>query len=295
MYIASFYHFKKIEELEPAREFVEHLCSESGALGTFILASEGINAALAHPNARVLESLVDRIQNFLTFSELRTTTSRASTDSLPFDKLQVRVRREIVTYGLPFDFTLPALPKANPMEWKDLILDDDTVVLDVRNRYEHRIGRFRNSIQPNTNNFREFKDYLNQQTEMDKDQNVAIYCTGGIRCEKAAQSMFKHGFKSVVQLDRGILGYLQETKDSSVWEGECFVFDQRVAVDETLAEGTAEFCLACGDPITPEEKSSPLFEYGISCSTCREALTPADRARRAERVRQLNLGQQRAA
>lgn len=295
MYIASFYRFKKIEELEYVRECVEQLCTESRALGTFVVAREGINAALAQANATVLESLVDQIRHFLALPELVSTISRARTDSLPFDKLLVRIRSETVTYGSSFDFTFPTLPKASPTEWTDLILDDDTVVLDVRNRYEHRLGRFRNSIQPSTNNFREFKDYLNQQTEIDKDQNVAIYCTGGIRCEKAAQSMFKHGFKSIVQLDRGILGYLQETKNSSVWEGECFVFDQRVAVDETLAEGTAEFCLACGDPITPEEKSSPLFEYGISCSTCRDALTPADRARRAERVRQLNLARLRAA
>lgn len=295
MYIASVYRFTKIEKLGKTREFVERLCAESATLGTFILATEGFNAALAHPESKVLEAIVEHVQKYLALSELRPTFSRAHLPTLPFDKLLVRIRPEIVSCGSCFDFTLPAFPKVKPAEWTDLLRSDDTIVLDVRNQYEHHLGRFRNSIHPRTNSFREFKDFLYQQTDFNKKQRVAIYCTGGIRCEKAAQSMFERGYKSVIQLDRGILGYLEETEDESLWEGECFVFDQRVAVDETLSEGTAELCLACGDPLTPIDKSNPLFEYGISCPTCHHELTPTNLERRSERVRQLHLAQLREA
>lgn len=295
MYIASFYHFTKIEELAQTREFIEQLCTESSALGTFILANEGCNAALAHPESKILETIVERIQKYLNLRGSRPTFSRAQLATLPFDKLLVRIRPEIVSYGSCFDFTMPALPKAKPAEWTDLLLDDNTIVLDVRNHYEHHLGRFRYSMHPQTRSFREFKDFLQHQSAINEEQRVAIYCTGGIRCEKAAQSMFLRGYKSVIQLERGILGYLEETENDSLWEGECFVFDQRVAVDETLSEGTAELCLACGDPLTPRDKSSPQFEYGISCPACHHALTPTNLERRSERVRQLHLARLREA
>ena len=293
MYVASFYRFAKIEELVSAQDFVEDLCAQSDVLGTCILANEGINAALAHANAGVLETIAERIKTCLALQELRPTLSRAHPVTLPFDKLLVQIRPEIVSCGTPFDFTLPALPKVNSIQWNNLLRANEAVVLDVRNQYEHDLGRFRASIQPETKNFREFKNFLQQQTEIDYDQSVALYCTGGIRCEKAAQSMFKLGFKSVVQLDRGILGYLEETTDDSFWEGECFVFDQRVALNETLLEGSAELCLACGGPLSPNDKVHPLYEYGLSCSACHHELTPATRARRSERLRQLHLARTR--
>lgn len=275
------------------RDCIEDLCTQSDVHGTCILATEGINAALAHPNAEVLETIVEQVKTFLALQALRPTLSRAHHDTFPFDKLSVQIRPEIVSYGTPFDFTLPALPKVNAIQWNELLRARDAVVLDVRNQYEHDLGRFRDSVQPMTKNFREFKDFLQQQTEIDCDQPVAIYCTGGIRCEKAAQSMFKLGFKSVVQLDCGILGYLEEITDDSFWEGECFVFDQRVALNETLLEGSAELCLACGGPLSPNDKVHPLYEHGISCSGCHHELTSTTRARRSERLRQLNLARKR--
>ena len=295
MYIVSFYRFTKIDELGRTREFVETLCTDSVVQGTVILATEGINAMLAHPNAQTLGTIVDQVQKFLAVGELRSTFSRAHLETHPFDKLLVRIRPEIVSYGTTFDFRIPNLPRARHTQWTNLLLDDDTVVLDVRNHYEHNLGRFRNSVQPRTKNFREFKDFLQRQSEFDKEQTIAIFCTGGIRCEKAAQSMYERGFKSVVQLDRGILGYLEETKDDWLWEGECFVFDQRVAVNETLTEGTANLCLACGGPVTPNDRTNPKFERGISCPACHHELTPATLARRAERSRQLHLARLRAA
>ncbi|MYD45759.1 MAG: hypothetical protein F4W92_05350 [Gammaproteobacteria bacterium] len=293
MYVASFYRFVKIEEVVRVRDFVVDLCTRCRVQGTFTVANEGINAALAHPNLRVLETIVEQIKARLALKVLRPTFSRADLDTLPFDKLLVRIRPEIVSYDTPFDFTLPALPKVTSVQWNDLLRATDTVVLDVRNQYEHDLGRFRNSIQPQTKNFREFKNFLHQQSEIDYDQPVAIYCTGGIRCEKAAQSMFKLGFKSVVQLDRGILGYLEENAEDSLWEGECFVFDQRVALNESLMEGVAELCLACGGPVTSNDKNHPHFEHGISCSACHQDLTPSTRARRSERLRQLYLASMR--
>lgn len=289
MYIASFYQFTNIDELQHTGEYVDYLCSEHNVKGTVILAGEGINAVLAHPDVNTLEVIIAQIETNAGFANLQPCTLRARTDSRPFNKLRVRIRPEIVTYGTTFDFNLSKLPRANPVQWADLVCQDDTVVLDVRNQYEHSIGKFRNSIQPNTQNFRDFKDFLQHQTDIDPGQTVAIYCTGGIRCEKAAQSMRKRGFKSVVQLDRGILGYLEEAQDRSLWEGECFVFDQRVAVNETLVEGSSELCLACGHPLTQEAKTSSLFNFGISCSCCFIDLSPANIARRTERLHQLKL------
>ncbi|MXZ54607.1 MAG: hypothetical protein F4227_08325 [Gammaproteobacteria bacterium] len=293
MYVASFYRFVRIEELVCVCAFIEDLCAQSDVHGTCILATEGINAALAHPNAGVLETIVEQITTCLAVQKLRPTLSRAHHDTLPFDKLLVQIRSEIVSYGSSFDFTLPVLPKVNSIQWNDLLRANEAVVLDVRNQYEHDLGRFQNSIQPKTKNFREFKNFLEQQTEIDYDQSVAIYCTGGIRCEKAAQSLFKLGFKSVIQLDRGILGYLEETTDDSFWEGECFVFDQRVALNETLSEGSAVLCLACGGPLSPNDTVHPHYEHGISCSACHHELTPTTRARRSERLRQLHLARTR--
>lgn len=293
MYVASFYRFAKIEKLVRVRDVVEDLCAQSDVQGTCILANEGINATLAHANAGVLETIAEQIKTCLALPALRPTLSRAHPDTLPFDKLLVQIRPEIVSYGTPFDFTLPALPKVNSIQWNKLLRANEAIVLDVRNQYEHDLGRFRDSIQPKTKNFREFNDFLQQQTEIDYDQSVALYCTGGIRCEKAAQSMFKHGFKSVVQLDRGILGYLEETTDDSFWEGECFVFDQRVALKENLQEGSAELCLACGGPLSPNDKVHPYYEFGISCSACYHELTPVSHSRRSERLRQLHLARRR--
>ena len=289
MYVASFYCFAKITELERVRDSVEDLCNQFGVRGTCILAKEGINAALAHSNVEVLDTIVEQIKTFTTLPVLHPTISRAHLNTLPFDKLLVRVRPEIVSFGTPFDFELPALPKVNSVQWSRLLQATNTVVLDVRNQYEFELGRFRNSIQPRTKNFREFKSFLQQRCEIDYDQSVGIYCTGGIRCEKAAQSMFKLGYKSVVQLDRGILGYLEETTGDSLWEGECFVFDQRVALNDSLMEGTAELCLACGGPLTSNDKVHPHYEHGISCAECYQELTPATVARRSERLRQLYL------
>ena len=293
VYVASFYHFAKIEEPFRVRDRLENLCSQSDVLGTCIVAQEGVNATLAHLKVGVLETIVNQFKGFLSLTVLRPTISRTRLDTLPFDKLLVRVRPEIVSYDTPFDFSLPTIPKVNSIKWNDLLRNNDTVVLDVRNQYEHDLGRFHNSIQPKTKNFREFKHFLRQQSEIDHDQPVALYCTGGIRCEKAAQSMLGLGFESVVQLDRGILGYLEESADDSCWEGECFVFDQRVALNESLMKGTAELCMACGGPITSIDKEHHNYEHGISCPTCYLELTPTTHARRSERLRQLHLARRR--
>ena len=293
MYIASFYRFTNIVELEHIHEYIECLCRECAVQGTVLLATEGINATLAHRDINVLKAIIDQLETNADFSKLRPTFSRAHAGSQPFDKLQVKIRAEIVTYGTQYDFALPKLPRAKPAQWADLVRQKDTVVLDVRNQYEHTLGSFRNSIHPNTQNFREFKDFLQHQTDIDHEQTVVMYCTGGIRCEKAAQSMHKSGFKSVVQLEGGILGYLEETQDHSLWKGECFVFDQRVAVNRTLMEGTAKLCLACGGPLRPVDMTSSLFSHGISCPWCSTELSSANLARRTERLRQLHLSRQR--
>ena len=295
MYIASFYQFTKVAEPEDASNFVERLCANTATQGTILLATEGINAVLAHLDLTTLKAVIVQLETNLNLPRFRPSIAQADSRSRPFDKLLIKVRPEIVTCGASFDFELSKLPRATPMEWVSLIRQTDTVVLDVRNHYEFSLGRFRGAIQPETQKFREFKDFLNHQTQFDRDQTVAIYCTGGIRCEKAAQLMHKNGFKSVIQLDRGILGFLEDTEDSYWWTDECFVFDQRVAVNRTLKEGKVVLCLACGTPLTSANKTSVFFNHGISCPSCYSTLTPAALSRRKERLHQLRLTQKREA
>lgn len=293
MYIASFYRFTNIVELKHVHQCVEELCIQHSLKGTVILANEGINAVIAHPHMNVLATVFAQLETIADLNNIDPTITRNHQNSVPFDKLLVKIRSEIVTYGVEFDFTLPKLPRVDADQWASLVRQDETVVLDVRNRFEHALGRFQHSVQPNTKNFREFNEFLESQTEIVHDQTVAIYCTGGIRCEKAAQSMHKRGFKSVVQLNRGILGYFEEGKDLCLWDGECFVFDQRVAVNRELMEGDAELCIACGQPLSLEDRQHPAFQHSISCPACFVSLSSENITRRMERLRQRELTRMR--
>ena len=291
MNVASFYRFVDIAEPEALARTVRRLCAGHGLLGTVLVAVEGVNGTLAgEPDA--LREAVGGLGRLLG-GRLDSRYTRAAAP--PFRRLRVRLRREIVTLGRP-----DLRPQTGtgthvpPEEWNALIERPGTLLVDTRNRYEVEIGTFPGALDPGTDSFREFPRFVASLGEADRAQPVAMFCTGGIRCEKAAALMLEHGFHEVFQLQGGILNYLErvDEKDSR-WRGECFVFDSRVAVDRNLAEGGYAQCHACRRPLSPQDLESPAFREGVSCPRCAPALEPGRAARLEERRRQVALARAR--
>ncbi len=291
MFVVSFYRFFVVGDPTSLAKSIEEVCEKEGVSGTVLVAAEGVNAALAHRNQGQLGRLVDHLLSIADLTDICPIWTEAENQSTVFDKLKVQVTEEIVTFGHAYDFEKPPLPKLNPEQWVSFITDPNTISLDVRNRYETRLGRFKGSFDPKTDTFKEFSNYLMVQNHFQKDQPIGIYCTGGIRCEKAAQTMQALGYENVYQLGRGILGYFESGSPDSLWDGECFVFDKRVSLTSELKTGSAELCLACRYPLTVEDRQSINFEYGISCHHCFDELTEERRVNLAERKRQWNGSQ----
>jgi UPF0176 protein len=214
---------------------------------------------------------------------------------MPFYRLKVRLKKEIVTLGIPeINPAKQAGTYIAPEDWNALISDPDTVVLDTRNHYEVVIGTFKGAVNPKTNSFRQFPEFVKQNLDPAKHKKVAMFCTGGIRCEKASSYMLAQGFENVYHLKGGILKYLETVQEKdSLWQGECFVFDNRVAVEHGLGEGTHEMCHGCRHPISAKDKSSPHYEEGVSCPYCFEQLTEARKKRSSARHHQVKLARAR--
>ncbi|MXW52930.1 MAG: hypothetical protein F4X44_06655 [Gammaproteobacteria bacterium] len=293
MFIASFYKFVQLRELEELRASVEQTCRDRGVKGTIILATEGINASIGAPSEKDLESCLDEILGSLSLGNLLINRSKSGPTTDVFDQLIVRVRGEIVTFGESFDFSKPRLPKADSDYWNKMLNDPNCSILDVRNEYEVRLGRFERSISPKTHSFGEFRDWAENAHPKLKRNPIGIYCTGGIRCEKAAQLLDESGFERVTQLDGGILNYLASKPDSSHWTGECFVFDKRVSVDADLQEGTATQCHACRRPLSREDRETDHYEEGISCPHCWNEIPDQRREGLRERAKQMAIAQER--
>ena len=289
MIVVSFYKFVQIADPTSVCRTIEKACLEQHAKGTVLVASEGINAVLGHKSKESLEAVVDFMMSLPELREVRPTWSTSNVNHDAFDRLIVRVRGEIVNLDQPFDFTCEEIPHISPKEWELLIQDPNTTIVDVRNKYEVRLGRFSNSIHPNTTSFSTFKSWAANTDRKIRKQPTAIYCTGGIRCEKAAQTLKRNGFHNVCQLDQGILGYFDSNADLSRWEGECFVFDKRVSVTPLLSQGTATQCYACRRPLTVRDRESKHYVEGVSCSYCHSGQTEMRRAGLMERVRQVSL------
>ena len=293
MHVASFYAFVAITNPNEIQRRLNLICAELDVVGTVLLAGEGINAVLAHSECAQLESIIDQIKSISIFSDIRPVWSTGNPSNAVFDRLEVRIRNEIVTAGRQFDFDRAESRHVDPIEWNALIEEESTLLLDVRNDYETKLGSFRGSISPGTTNFREFPSFVEEHPELRDAKTVAIYCTGGIRCEKAAQILIDTGIKNVVQLDRGILGYLDSNVDHSSWSGECFVFDKRTSVTNQLDEGTAEQCFACRRPLTIEDRKSSAYRRGISCGYCWNEVSSTRREGLMERMKQLRLKKER--
>lgn len=283
--VATLYKFVTLTDAAILRSQLLALCQTHGVKGTLLLAHEGLNGTIAGSREGI-----DTVLAFLLadprFADLDVKESSAT--ATPFERMKVKLKREIVTLGRPeADPAQQVGTYVSPQAWNQVISDPDVVVIDTRNAYEVAIGTFSGAINPETQSFRDFPDYV--QTHLDPKQHtkVAMFCTGGIRCEKASAYLLSQGFEAVYHLKGGILKYLEEVPENeSLWQGECFVFDERVAVRHGLQPGSYEMCRSCGHPICEVDKTSIHYQAGISCPYCYNTLTPQKRLRQVERQRQ---------
>ena len=282
--IATFYKFADISDLTAKQQQILAWCEAEAVQGTIILASEGINGTIAG-SERAIASIMTKLHSLPNLADLEHKESTA--EKKPFAKLKVKIKSEIVTLGLPeVNPDRQVGTYVNPQDWNRVISDPEVVVIDTRNDYEVEIGTFEGAKNPNTESFREFPEYVAENLDPAQNSKVAMFCTGGIRCEKASSYLLSQGFKEVYHLKGGILKYLENVEpEESMWQGECFVFDERVAVKEGLELGSHELCFACGHPISQADKESNKFESNISCPHCYDRLTPEKKARQVNRRR----------
>ncbi|MER9403014.1 rhodanese-related sulfurtransferase [Mesorhizobium caraganae] len=291
--VAALYKFARLGDFEVLRALRTPLaafCCGRGIKGTLLLAQEGINGTVAGSETDIAD-LIDYLEAIEGLADLEVKYSRAA--DMPFHRMKVRLKREIVTMGVEdLDPATSAGTYVAPADWNALISDPGTIVIDTRNAYEVSIGTFEGAIDPHTSSFREFPAWVEKHRDELDGRKVAMFCTGGIRCEKATAYVKSLGLRDVFHLKGGILRYLEEVPaEDSLWQGECFVFDERVSVSHGLAEGDAELCRACRHPLTPEDRLSSHYTTGVSCPHCYEARSDEDRARYAERQRQVELAQ----
>ncbi|GMB81829.1 rhodanese-related sulfurtransferase [Shinella zoogloeoides] len=290
--VAALYHFVSVRRFAELRAPLQALCEEQGVRGTLLLAHEGINGTIAGP-ADGVRTVLSFLRRQPEFAALEHKESRAS--EMPFLRMKVRLKKEIVTMGVEdIDPNRSVGTYVAPKDWNALISDPDTIVIDTRNDYETAIGIFKGAVDPNTKTFREFPEWVRRNTGLHNKPKIAMYCTGGIRCEKATAFMKAEGFEEVYHLKGGILKYLEEVPpEESLWEGACFVFDERVSVLHGLEEGEHKLCRACRHPLTAEEIASPLYEAGVSCPHCHAERSEEDRARFRQRQKQIDLAKKR--
>ncbi len=290
--VATFYQFADLPDFEAKQAPLKEQCDSHSVLGTIILAHEGINGTIAGPSAGV-QSVLEFIRSD---ERLARTLARISdTERITFHWMKVLLRSEIVTLGATEADPREVVGEyVEPSDWNELISDPDVTVIDTRNDYEVEMGTFRGAIDPKAGSFGEWPEYVQKNLDPEKHTKIAMFCTGGIRCEKASAYLLKHGFKNVFHLRGGILNYLQNTSEAeSLWEGDCFVFDHRVSVKHGLVQGEYEICFGCRWPITNKDKQSPKYETGVSCPRCANELTPERRTRLLERHRQVSLARGR--
>jgi len=290
--VAALYHFTRVVDHERLREPLQTLCEENDVCGTLLLAHEGINGTIGGPDDGI-ETVLRFLRSQPEFAALEHKESRAS--KKPFLRMKVKLKKEIVTMGVETIDPLRSVGTyVSAQDWNALISDPDTIVIDTRNDYETAIGTFKGAVDPNIKTFREFPGWVRNNPGLHNKPKIAMFCTGGIRCEKATAFMKEEGFDEVYHLKGGILKYLEDVpEEQSLWEGACFVFDERVSVVHDLKEGDHKLCRACRNPLTSEAMASPLYEAGVSCPACHEVRTEDDRNRFREREKQSRLARER--
>lgn len=290
--VAAMYKFVGLPDFEQLREPLLDFCMAQGIKGTLLLAHEGINGTVSGTR-EAIDNLLAYLRQDPRFADID--HKESFEQGIPFYRMKVKLKKEIVTMGIEdIDPNKTVGTYVEPKDWNALISDPDVTLIDTRNYYEYNIGTFKGAVNPETTTFRELPDYVAKNLDPAKHKKVAMFCTGGIRCEKSTAYMKQQGFDEVYHLKGGILKYLEEVpKEHTLWEGECFVFDNRVAVDHDLNKGRYDQCHGCRHPITEDDKLSPLYLKGVACPRCYEAQTPEQRARFAERQKQIELAKAR--
>ena len=292
----AMYHFVSLPHFKTLREPLLQFCVNREIKGTLLLADEGINGTVAG-SEKAIHAFLDFIKNDPLFEgNFKGLGHKESwSDKHPFYRMKVKLKKEIVTLGVPgVSPTKMVGQYIKPKDWNAIISDPEVVLIDTRNDYEYAIGSFKNAINPETNTFREFPEYIKTHFDPKKHKKVAMFCTGGIRCEKASSYMMSEGFNEVYHLEGGILKYLEEVKpDESLWQGECFVFDQRVAIKHGLEVGNFDQCYACRCPLSQDDMKSEQYTPGISCPYCYDRHTPEKLQALTERQKQVILAKER--
>ncbi|EGN75383.1 Putative sulfurtransferase [Idiomarina sp. A28L] len=289
---AALYKFVELNDYEELRQPLFDVMAENEVKGTLLLAREGINGTICGTRDAV-DNVLNWLKSDSRFADLEHKESPSETQA--FYRTKVKLKKEIVTMGL--DWVDPKNIVGTyvaPAEWNRIISDPEVLLIDTRNDYEYAVGTFKGAINPKTETFREFPDYVKEHLDKEKHKKVAMFCTGGIRCEKSTAYLKELGFNEVYHLHGGILKYLEEVPaEESMWDGECFVFDQRVTVKHGLEQGSYDQCYACRMPITEEEMQSEQYEKGVSCPHCFDKTTPSQKERFAEREKQVQLAKAR--
>lgn len=290
--IAAFYKFRRLADPAAIRPVLLEELRKLKVKGSVLLAPEGVNGTISAVPGNLSRALA-AIRTCCGLNELESTLSYH--DHRPFLRLKVKIKKEIVTIGdVPADPNARVGEYVEPKDWNALISDPDVIVIDTRNSYEFGVGSFRNAIDPGTESFSQFPNWVRQNLRNLKGKKIATFCTGGIRCEKATSFMLSEGLEKVYHLKGGILRYLEEIpSERSMWTGACFVFDDRVAVRHGLKTADFSMCHGCHMPVSAEDRLSPLYEEGVSCPACADTLTEEQRASNRERQRQFKLAEAR--
>jgi UPF0176 protein len=290
--VAAFYRFHRLDDDAAIQAPLLAALKKAGAKGSVLLASEGVNGTIAAPQDKI-ETALAAIIELCRLPGLDRKYSESPT--LPFMRLKVRLKKEIVTIGnVKADPNELVGQYVEPKDWNQLISDPEVIVVDTRNDYEVRVGSFRNAIDPHTDSFSQFPEWTRKNLHNMKGKKIAMFCTGGIRCEKASSFMKYEGFEKVYHLKGGILKYLEDVpKDQSLWDGACYVFDERVAVSHGLEIADFTTCHGCLRPVSAEERKSPKYEEGVCCPACADTLTETQKSSNRERQKQFELAQKR--
>ncbi len=290
--VCALYHFTRFDDPAALRGPLLAVCRDNAITGTLLLAKEGINGTVAGPEAGI-DALLTHLRALPGCADLEWKLSTAQ--DRPFARMKVRLKKEIVTMGVPdVDPRAKVGHYVQPADWNELIKSPDVAVIDTRNDYEVAIGTFEGAVDPKTDSFREFPEWWEKNKDRFHNKRIAMFCTGGIRCEKSTNYLISQGVDEVYHLKGGILKYLEEVPaEQSTWQGECFVFDGRVSVGHGLKEGPHLLCHACRRPILPDDKNRPEYEHGVSCHLCIAETSDEDKARFRERQKQIRLAEAR--
>jgi UPF0176 protein len=284
--VLGFYKFINIRFLKKNKILLQDFLIKKKIKGTIIIANEGLNGTISG-DSKDIKSTINKLKKIFSLKDFDS-SNKSKSDFQPFHKPKVKIKKEVVPMGLTLNSKERNLEThLDPKEWNKLIKKKDTHIIDTRKPFEFGVGTFKKSVNPNVDNFRDFPKYLNK---LKKNKPVAMFCTGGIRCEKTSVYLKKKGFKNIYQLNGGILNYLKKTKKrDSLWEGECFVFDNRISLKHGLKVGSYLMCSGCRKPISPKDKKSKKYEEGVSCLNCHDNLTDTQKARFRMRQKQINL------